>query len=92
MSAEYITLDCRDGIHAGCETCSCYCHRVRAITGGISVARILRNIRQKRRAQIRRRVLKALQPWLQGLAYGAVAFGCILIIRWMLILLWAAFG
>lgn len=23
---EYVTLDCRDGVHEGCDTCSCPCH------------------------------------------------------------------
>jgi hypothetical protein len=22
----YITLDCRDGVHGGCEVCDCRCH------------------------------------------------------------------
>lgn len=25
-SRGYITLDCRDGVHSACETCSCTCH------------------------------------------------------------------
>lgn len=24
--AGYLTLDCRDGVHGGCDDCSCDCH------------------------------------------------------------------
>lgn len=27
-AGSYVTLDCRDGVHSGCETCSCSCHNV----------------------------------------------------------------
>lgn len=30
----YMTLDCRDGVHAGCAVCSCRCHGERAVPWG----------------------------------------------------------
>lgn len=25
-SGAYVTLDCRDGVHGGCQSCDCDCH------------------------------------------------------------------